>query len=269
MENKDIADFSVQTSATVDNVREPVALNAASVKLPSFSRTDSQVWFRRAETQFRLKGVSQSCTKADHVLASIPDEIFSHIAHWLNEQPDQLSYGELKSYLLKEFSLKPAERAQRVLALATQPLGDVSAHRAWYEMQSLLTLPSNSEDPEAEPVKVDLERELWLQRLPESVRAALPCAESMPIDSLIDHADALIAAEKAATRSMRPMVSGVEEGVNSVGRRSVDHNWRDDRHRKRGYLTSSGLCNYHFRWGKAARACVDGCKWTKNGASGR
>ena len=145
----------------------------------------------------------------------------------------------------------------------------MSAHRAWYDMQALLTLLSNPEDPEAKPAKVDLEREIWLQRLPESVRSALPGAEGMPIDRLIDHADALIAAERASMRSSRPMVSGVEEGVHSVGRRSADHCWRDDQRRRRGYLTPSGLCNYHSRWGKAARACVDGCKWSKNGASGR
>ena len=138
---KNTAYFSAQTTDDANNLRaqEPVSLNAASVKLPPFSRTDAQVWFRRAETHFRLKGVSRSSTMADHVLASIPDEIFSHIAHWLNEQPDQLSYETLKSYLLKEFTLKPAERAQRVLALATQPIGDMTAHCAWYEMQALLT----------------------------------------------------------------------------------------------------------------------------------
>ena len=247
----------------------PLSVNATSVKLPPFSRTEAQVWFRRAEIQFRLKGISRSATMADHVLASLPEEIFPQIAHWLNDQPDELSYEVLKAYLLQEFTLKKAERAQRVLALASQPLGDMSARRAWNEMQSLLTLPPSSTNPGAKPAKVDLEREIWLQRLPESIRSALPGAEDMPMPDLIDLADDLITADRAATRLQRPMVNDVEEDVNAVGRRRNGHNWRNDHQKKRGYLTSTGICNYHSRWGKAARACVDGCKWAKNGASGR
>ena len=195
----------------------------------------------------------------------MPEDIFPQIAHWLNDQPDELSYECLKSYLLQEFTLKASERAQRVLALASQPLGDMSVHRAWNEIQALLTMPAS--ETGSGPTKVDLEREILLQRLPSSIRAALPGAEDLSIADVIKRADALIDSQKAAMPLQRSMVSDVEEEVHAVGGR---HSFQEDyRRKKRGYLTSSGLCNYHAKCGKAARAGVDGCQWTKNGRSGR
>jgi len=46
-------------------------VNAASIRLPPFSPNEALTWFRRAETQFRLKNIVKATTKADHQ----PDEI--------------------------------------------------------------------------------------------------------------------------------------------------------------------------------------------------
>jgi hypothetical protein len=196
------------------------------------------------------------------------DDIFPRIAHWLNDQPDELSYENLKKFLLEEFTLKPAERAQKVLALASQPVGDMSARQAWYEMQALLTLPSSIPGSSK---KVDLERELWLQRLPDNVRATLPGAEDTPMDALIEMADAFIVAGRATVRARRPVVSDVED-TNALAARRSSRPFRKPAERQRkanAYLLPSGLCNYHAKWGDAARDCIDGCIWQKNGPSGR
>ena len=64
-------------------------------------------------------------------------------------------------------------------------------------MQALATLPHL--DPTTQkPQRVDLLRELWLQRLPSSVRAALHEADDSPIEDLIKKADNLINAVKAS-----------------------------------------------------------------------
>jgi len=44
-------------------------VNAASIRLPPFSPNGALTWFRRAETQFRLKNIVKVTTKADHVVA--------------------------------------------------------------------------------------------------------------------------------------------------------------------------------------------------------
>ena len=69
---------------------------AAILSLPRFSTAAVTAWFQRAEVQFRLKKVVQSWTKADHVLASIPEEVFPRLSDWLEEKGDHLQYEELK-----------------------------------------------------------------------------------------------------------------------------------------------------------------------------
>jgi len=52
---------------------ECTAVHAAAFRLPPFSTTDTMIWFRRAEIQFPLKKITVSSTKADYVLAALPD----------------------------------------------------------------------------------------------------------------------------------------------------------------------------------------------------
>ena len=56
----------------------PIA--AAAVHLPKFSTTVTITWYQRAEVQFRLKRITASRTKADYVLAAIPEEIFPRLS---------------------------------------------------------------------------------------------------------------------------------------------------------------------------------------------
>ena len=72
------------TTATTEE--EPVAV--AAVKLSPFSATDAVSWFQRAEIQFRLKKVTNSGTKADHVLAALPEDIFPLMSDWIAAQPE-------------------------------------------------------------------------------------------------------------------------------------------------------------------------------------
>ena len=79
---------------SAENVSGPVFVNHAAVKLPSFSISEPLTWFRRAEVQFRLKGVKRDGVKADLVLESLPDSVFRKISPWLDNQDAEISYEE-------------------------------------------------------------------------------------------------------------------------------------------------------------------------------
>ena len=150
-----------------------VPVNAVAVKLSPFCSKEAVSWFRRAEVQFRLRKVTDPRTKADYVLEAIPEELFPRVAAWLDNQDTGVDYEELKTYLLQEFTLSVTARAQRLLSLPRIPLGDTTARAAWHEMQALATLPEI--DPATnKPRRVDLLRELWLQRLPQAVNNFVP-----------------------------------------------------------------------------------------------
>ena len=106
--------------------------NAVATRLPEFSQHEPFTWFRRAETRFRLRGIKQATTRADYVLEALPETIFRRIGPWLDQQPDEIPYDDLKKHLLKEFSPTTSERARRLLLMPSQAIGDRDGMKSVY-----------------------------------------------------------------------------------------------------------------------------------------
>ena len=70
------------------------AATAREVKLPTFCAAETVSLFQRAEIQFRLKRETSHTHMANHVLASLPQDVFLLISSWLLEQGDHLEYGQ-------------------------------------------------------------------------------------------------------------------------------------------------------------------------------
>ena len=96
-------------------------VNATAVRLPQFSPNQPLIWFRRAERHFKLKGITNSITKADYALEAVPEAVFQTISPWLDTQLEEITYETLKTTLLKEFSPPASVRASRLLDLPRQP----------------------------------------------------------------------------------------------------------------------------------------------------
>ena len=177
-----------------------------------------------------------------------------------------------------------------------EQLADRSPRDVWDEMQSLLRLTEVEADT-GRPKHLDLERHIWLLTLPSNIRILLDGAEDMEMEDLIRKAEALTVASRTTRASQNPILSvstsdshiadsstseaniGNEADhyahdmpINSLERRRF-HNRKSDswrRNQPKGYITSSGLCNYHQKYGKNAWSCVVGCGWcSKNGQGGR
>ena len=89
----------------------------SEARLPEFSQHEPLTWFRRAETRFRLRDIKQATTKADYVLEALKETIFRRIGPWLDQQPDEIPYDNLKKHLLGEFSPTTSKRARRLLLM--------------------------------------------------------------------------------------------------------------------------------------------------------
>lgn len=255
-----------------------VSVSYASVKLPAFSVSEPLTWFRRAEVQFRLKGIKRAETKADFVLEALPDSVFRRISPWLEEQAEEIAYDNLKSYILGKFTLSSSERARKVLDLMKEPLGDRSPREVWDEMQSLLRLTST--DPATgKTLRLDMERHIWLLTLPHSIRSLLDDVENMKMEDLVSKAEALVIASRASDhKTFNKPMSTCEVTCTSEETAIVETNacqrpsryFKKNTNRPKGYITISGLCNYHKKYGKNAWSCVDGCCWyEKNELRGR
>ena len=265
-----------QPSATASHI---------SVKLNTFSTSEPRAWFRRTEGRFRIANISVSTTKADYVMQALPDDVFHAITPWLDDQPDSLTYEDLKQQLLFRYSKSVTDRAQQILRLAHQPLGDQSARQAWDEIVSLSRL--NEIDPATGKLKeIDLRREIFLQRLPDTIRAALPEAEDASIIDLVEKADKLLVAGRASRCRRHQPIHEVQNEEMNIAAAYPGRLPRQASRQQRGQqpphdvklssLTSSGLCGYHHKFQHNARKCAPGCVWhqlqalaPKNGEAGR
>ena len=175
----------------------PEEINAVATRLLDFAQNEPLTWFRRAETRFRIRDIVQPTTRADYVLEALPEVIFARIRPWLDQQPDEIPYDDLKKHLLKEFSPTTSERARRLLSLPSQSMGDRKPSHPWDEICTLSRLPE-VDAVSKQHKEVDLKKEIWLQSLPSSVTVLLRNTDDKSMDELSSLADDITMSQKAA-----------------------------------------------------------------------
>ena len=171
--------------------------NAVATRLPEFLQHEPLTWFRRAETRFRLRGIKQAATKADYVLEALPETFFRRIGPWLDQQPDEIPYDDLKKHVLREFSPTTSERARRLLLMPSQPIGDRKPSQQWNEVCMLSRLPEIDEDSKKNK-EIDPKKKIWLQTLPSCVRVLIHNTDEMSMDDLSTLADEIMMSQNAA-----------------------------------------------------------------------
>ena len=82
----------------------------------------------------------QPTTRADCVLEALTEAIFARIGPWLDQQPDEILYDDLKKHLLKEFS-PTSERVWCLFLLPSQLMGDQKPSHHYDEICTLSRLP--------------------------------------------------------------------------------------------------------------------------------
>ena len=97
--------------AALDDRAEGLVLTAAdllhsvAVKLPPFWPDNIETWLIQSESQFRLKGVTVSQTKFDHVVQSMSQQDAFKVLDLIRAPPRDDPYGHLKSGLLLMYNL--------------------------------------------------------------------------------------------------------------------------------------------------------------------
>ena len=268
------------------------AAAAKEVRLPTFCATDAAAWFLRAEVQFRLKKEKDESRKADYVLAALPDEVFSLITDWLAEKEENnLVYTDLKRVLLERFTLTPEQRAERLLSLSKQPLGDQRPSMALQEMKAIAKVPMSDGSAKDLPILTIL----WLQRLPETVRRSITSFIDKKEDELTAQADALHSAAGAATATTSQAFAVQDAATADPDEltAAASHQHQRQPHRQQRFQPPKGttnaqrrptpqqpqpprgipdaprtaaltFCHYHKKFGSDARWCKQPCDWTKN-----
>ena len=224
-------------------------------KTPTAHNNNTRNMVQASRSQIQTVRNHTIDNKADHTLSAMSEDTFDQIQAWLADQPDEIKYEDLKTYIMGRFSLPASERAQKALQLAKEPLGDTRAQERWDEIQALVN----------KPTKVSLEKEIFLQALPSAVRQALPKAHEMSTEALIKEADQLLEAHRTTTNN--PSVySATDTEIQAV----TQHRKKQRENNNVEKSSSTELCYFHQKFGDEAYKCRQGCpKWSKNGRQGR
>ena len=271
----------------LDELENEVAQQIAAtkeVRLPSFCTNDAPCWFRRAEVQFRIKKITSETLKAAYVLAVLPEDAFTTMAGWLETQPDEIPYSELKEYLLKDLTLTAEQKAKKLMAIINQPIGDQKPSQAMREMERLMRLPTSN----GEKKSLDVLLILWLHRLPHEVRRNITAFSEHTREELMKKADRLTdAAAASASKALAEHIcSSQEDDYKEENSIEEEHTaaatWSGSRLKFRKPIqpqqipnsqpprdtvprkATQSICFYHRRFGHEARRCLQPCSWTKN-----
>ena len=181
----------------------------SSFKLPAFSRKNTASWFLRAEVHFRGNNMTDESAMADQIMMALPEDVFDEISPWLEAKGGSATYDELKEKLTQTFALPIPTRAKMVMDLASTPLGDVLPSKAWDEISSLVLLKET--DAMGNRKEISLSREIFLRRLPQSIRAQLANAEALSMKELVKQTDHLFIAARASKYAATPAINAVVE----------------------------------------------------------
>ena len=92
-------------------------LHSVAVKLPPFWADNIETWLIQSESQFRLKGVTVSQIKFDHVVQSMSQQEAVKVLDLIRAPPRDDPYGHLKSLLLFMYGLTDYGRFEAITSL--------------------------------------------------------------------------------------------------------------------------------------------------------
>ena len=145
------------------------SVSAVSVKIPPFWPADPAVWFAQVEAQFSNRGIVQSRTRFDHIIAALSPEVATEVRDLIFHPPEENPYQLLKDALIQRTEASEQRRLQQLLT--SEELGDRKPSQLLRRMQQLL----GDSGPPPDSAFV---RQLFLQRLPSSVRMVLASSSS-------------------------------------------------------------------------------------------
>ncbi|VDP72113.1 unnamed protein product, partial [Schistosoma curassoni] len=169
------------SSQPEDNVLN--SINAISeLRLLVYGVKNPRIWFAQVEALFLARVIRSQATKYAHVVGALPIEVATEVGDLIDNVPETDPYDKIKAAVIQRTSLSDEKRLQQLLTSCE--LGDKRLSRLLRHMRQL-----------AGPYKLDetLLKQMWLQRLPHSVRQILSISgTSVILDDLADMADKMM-----------------------------------------------------------------------------
>uniref|UniRef100_A0ABD2XPF2 Reverse transcriptase domain-containing protein n=1 Tax=Trichogramma kaykai TaxID=54128 RepID=A0ABD2XPF2_9HYME len=159
----------------------PAAVHRVAVKLPAFWPDRPSLWFAQADSQFILSDITVESTKFHYVVSQLDARVALEVEDIITNPPAVNPYTFLRLKLIERLSASEEQRVRQLIS--EEELGDRKPSQFLRHLRSLAG---------ATIVQDNLMRQLWLHRLPSSVRAILATQTDAALDKLAELADKII-----------------------------------------------------------------------------
>lgn len=245
-------------------------IHRIGMKPPVFCKRDPDLYFIQMESQFRNASISQDQTKYDYVVGSLDSTTLINISDIIRAPPNENKYEAIKSRLIKDFTDSENRKLRRLLQECE--LGDQKPSQLLRQMKDLSNGALND----------DALKSLWLNHLPEAVRAVVSIAEGnlerctaqadkmMEMGNYSGNITAIqqptneVQSLQSLIEALRKEISEIKSSQKPRGRSSTR---RENTNRERNHSSTRSesqvkkypTCYYHHRFGADARKCAEPC----------
>lgn len=267
-----------------DEVPANQVLASRIAKLPAFWKDDVELWLTQVEAAFGIAQITQDQTKFQYLVANADPAILPHIADIIKLPPAQEKYEALKSRILTVFAEAEESKLRRLLKGTA-----LNDQRPSHLLQVMKNTAGNQ-------CNDNIIKSLFLEQMPDQVRAILVANSEQNIDKLAILADKLVDLQRpnqvyavrreefvsqpssmeASIIALTQQVKDLTSTVKQIQSRSRSHSRNRTYLQKRGNNNNNtyrdtnqaaNMCYFHKRFKAAARNCKAPCSWdTKTNA---
>ena len=219
--------------------QEPAPMYAIALKLPDFWPSDPELWFAQVEALFEAQNITQEKTKFAHVVR----------------------YKAIKDELQKRVCMSRRQQLQQLLHL--EDLGDRKPSQLLRHMLKLRGGTAADADQD------EIFREIFLQKLPLTVRTALAIHKGKTLRDLAEMADNMVEVQ-GPQQNRQGQVDMLQQEDPQIATLSseIKKIWRAIQSQSKLQLETTTpkpeICWYHERFGAKATKCREPCTFRPN-----
>lgn len=251
--------MNVDGRANLPVVNQPNQVNRLSIRTPPFWKINPQLWFRQVEGQFTNAGIVNDLTKFNTIIGVIDSEILSTVSDIVLNPPAANIYETLKQRLIKQFTDSDSKKLKTLLN--DIQIGDMKPSDLLRKMREL----------SCNKVGDDLLKELWIQRLPSSIKTVVSSNDG-DLDILVPIADRIFETAQINVIHTLPnpndelleIVQNLTQEINSLKinfRNRSRSKERFSQKPKSRHDSSSKICWYHKVYKDKATKCTQPCSF--------
>lgn len=263
------------SGAVVPGGQENNRVDAVTVRqslLPPFNKQNPRLWFAQVEFSFANNNITSDTSKFRYVAIQLTGEVLNSVSDLILNPPTQNKYDTLKKRIVGTYDEGDETRLRRLLRGH-----EIGQERPTAYLHHLRNLAGK----ECTDVVF---RTLFLEQLPEQVRAILAISDVADLQRLAEMADKAVdvikptlavvtkqkevvskadAQEQSTINSLEAKIEALSKKLNKVLRHQSRSRSRGRFSRARSPRPTStdqaDLCYYHKRFGSNARKCQAPC----------